>query len=125
MASRSALELLSPAGGEEQLRAAVRFGANAVYLAGPRWGMRARATNFANDELAAAVAFAHAHNVAVHVTLNTLMYDTDLDELPAYLHFLSDIQADAIIVADLGALELARTHAPNVSIHVSTQILIE
>lgn len=121
MATRAALELLSPAGGEEQLRAAVRFGANAVYLAGPRWGMRARATNFSDDELAAAVAFAHAHNVAVHVTLNTLMFDTDLDELPAYLHFLNDIQADAIIVADLGALQLAHTHAPDVGIHVSTQ----
>lgn len=121
MATQPTMELLAPAGGKEQLRAAIRFGADAVYLAGSRWGMRARATNFTNDELAEAVAFAHRHDVAVHVTLNTLMFDSDLDELPAYLHFLNDIQTDAIIVADLGALQLARTHAPDVCVHVSTQ----
>ena len=115
------LELLAPAGGPEQLRAAVRFGANAVYLAGPRWGMRARANNFEDQELAEAVAYAHAQGVTVHVTLNTLMYDTDLDELPAYLHFLDEVGVDAAIVADLGALLLAREHAPHVKVHVSTQ----
>lgn len=115
------MELLSPAGGPEQLQAAIRFGADAVYLAGPRWGMRARANNFEDKELADAVAFAHAHNVAVHVTLNTLMYDKDLDELPAYLHFLDSVGVDAVIVADIGALMLAREHAPHVAVHVSTQ----
>lgn len=117
----SSLELLAPAGGPEQLRAAIRFGANAVYLAGKRWGMRARANNFSNDELEQAVAYAHERNVAVHVTLNTLMYDEDLDDLPAYLHFLNEVGVDAAIVADLGTLGLVREHAPQVAVHVSTQ----
>ena len=115
------MELLAPAGGGEQLRAAIRFGADAVYLAGHRWGMRARANNFDDVELAEAVAYAHKHGVAVHVTLNTLMYDRDLDDLPPYLHLLEDVGVDAAIVADLGALQLVREHAPHVSVHVSTQ----
>lgn len=115
------MELLAPAGGSEQLQAAVRFGADAVYLAGPRWGMRARADNFDDEALAGAVAFAHAHHVCVHVTLNTLMYDADVDAVPAYLEFLDAQGVDAVIVADLATMELVRTHAPHVDIHVSTQ----
>ncbi len=118
------MELLAPAGGPEQLRAAVRFGADAVYLAGRRWGMRARATNFDDDELREAVAYAHAHGVSVHVTLNTLMFDEDTDELPAYLRILDEAAVDAVIVADLGALLLAREHAPHVAVHVSTQVSV-
>ena len=124
MSHRLPLELLCPVGGEEQLRAAVRFGADAVYLAGPRWGMRARAQNFDDEGLARAVAFAHAAGVHVHVTLNTLMYDTDLDALPSFLQYLDAIGVDAIIVADMGALLLVREHAPHVAIHVSTQASI-
>ena len=120
-ASHAVPELLSPAGGLEQLRAAIRFGADAVYLAGPRWGMRARASNFEDDELARAVDYAHERGVAVHVTLNTLMYDNDMDELPSYLRLLDGLGVDAVIVADMGAILLARKHAPRVSIHVSTQ----
>lgn len=118
---RESLELLAPAGGPEQLHAAIRFGANAVYLAGTQWGMRARAHNFNQEELTSAVAYAHARGVAVHVTVNTLMYDEDLDELPDYLRFLDRVGVDAVIVADLGALLLAREHAPRVAVHVSTQ----
>lgn len=121
MNDRHSMELLAPAGGPEQLRAAIRFGADAVYLSGKRWGMRARANNFSNDELADAVAYAHAHGVSVHVTINTLLYDEDLDELPDYLRFLNDVGVDAVIVADLGALLMAREHAPQVAVHVSTQ----
>ena len=121
MGKRQTMELLAPAGGPEQLRTAVRFGADAVYLAGKRWGMRARATNFSDDELAEAVAYAHAHDVTVHLTLNTLMYDADLDQLPEYLHFIDEIGVDAAIVCDLGAMALVREHAPRVAIHVSTQ----
>lgn len=119
--NHATMELLAPAGGPEQLQAAIRFGADAVYLAGPRWGMRARATNFADNELVEAVRYAHERGVAVHVTLNTLMLDTDLDELPTYLHFLDDLHVDAVIVADLGAMLLVREHAPHVNVHVSTQ----
>lgn len=121
MGKRQTMELLAPAGGPEQLRTAVSFGADAVYLAGQRWGMRARATNFSDEELAEAVAYAHAHDVTVHLTLNTLMYDADLDELPAYLRFIDEIGVDAAIVCDLGAMGLVREHAPHVAVHVSTQ----
>ena len=117
----SPVELLSPAGGPEQLRAAIRFGADAVYLAGRRWGMRARADNFSDNELAWAVTYAHEHGVAVHVTINTLMFDEDTDELPAYLELLDALGVDAAIVADLGALGLLQRHAPHVAAHVSTQ----
>ena len=120
-AGRATPELLSPAGGFEQLRAAIRFGADAVYLAGPRWGMRARANNFDDDELSCAVTYAHERGAAVHVTLNTLMYDNDIDELPSYLRLLDKLGVDAVIVADMGALLLAREHAPHVGVHVSTQ----
>ena len=115
------IELLSPAGGFEQLKAALRFGADAVYLAGPRWGMRARATNFTDDQLARAVTCAHEQDVSVHVTLNTLMYDTDIDEISGYLEFLDDVGVDALIMCDLATIELARRHAPHVDIHISTQ----
>lgn len=115
------MELLAPAGGPEQLRMAVHFGADAVYLAGQRWGMRAGARNFSDDELAEAVAYAHAHGVAVHVALNTVMRDEDVDALAAWLPWINDAGADAAIVADLGALGLVRSLAPRLAIHVSTQ----
>ncbi len=116
-----AMELLAPAGGWAQLEAAVRFGADAVYLAADRFGMRARADNFPLDEITDAVRFAHEHGVTVHATLNTLMFDDDLDKLPAYLAALAEAGADAFIVSDLGALSLAKRYAPDVALHVSTQ----
>lgn len=121
MTRHATMELLAPAGGLEQLQAAIRFGADAVYLAGSRWGMRARATNFTNDGLVEAIRYAHEHNVAVHVTINTLMHDEDIDALPSFLQFLDEQRVDAVIVADLGAMLLAREHAPHVHVHVSTQ----
>ncbi len=114
-------ELLAPAGGPEQLLEAIHFGADAVYLAGPRWGMRARARNFTIDELEHAIATAHASGVKVHVTVNTVMHDEDLDELPAYLEQLEGAGADALIVGDVGAMRLARRYAPSAELHVSTQ----
>lgn len=119
--SNRRLELLAPAGGFEQLKTAVHFGADAVYLAGSRWGMRKRADNFSDEQLADAVAYAHARGVFVYLALNTLMYDTDLAALPAYLAHIDQLAVDAVIVSDLGALALARRHAPHVAIHVSTQ----
>ena len=118
------MRLLAPAGGPEQLAQAIHFGADEVYLAGERWGMRSRSRNFSREELAAAVEAAHGAGVSVHVTLNTLMRDADIDELPDYLHFLNDIGVDAAIVADLGAMELVRAEAPQVEIHASTQTSI-
>ena len=114
-------ELLAPAGGWPQLRAAVRFGADAVYLACDKFGMRARADNFTLEDMPAVVAFAHDAGVKVHLTLNTLMDARDIGELPAYLAALDDAGADAFIIGDLGAFSLAKRHAPRVDVHVSTQ----
>ena len=115
------MELLSPAGGPEQLALAIHFGADSVYLAGRRWGMRSRAANFDDEGLARAVAYAHRHSARVHVTVNTVMRDRDVDELPVFLRLLDDIGVDAVIAADLAAISLAREFAPHVAIHVSTQ----
>ena len=115
------MELLAPAGGMEQLRAAVLFGADAVYLAADRFGMRARAANFALEEIPAAVAFAHAHGVKVHVTCNILMHDGDIDQLPDFFRALDAAGVDAFIIGDLGAFAIAGEVAPRVERHVSTQ----
>ena len=99
----------------------MRFGADAVYLACDKFGMRARADNFTLEDMPAVVAFAHDAGVKVHVTLNTLMDARDIGELPAYLEALDDAGADAFIIGDLGAFSLAKRHAPRVDVHVSTQ----
>ena len=115
------MELLAPAGGMEQLRAAVAFGADAVYLAAERFGMRARAANFRMDEIPAAVAFAHEHGVKVHVTCNILMHPDDIDGLPAFFRALDAAGVDAFIIGDLGAFAVAGEVSPRVERHVSTQ----
>ena len=115
------MELLAPAGGFSQLEAAIKFGADAVYLAADRFGMRARATNFSLSDIPRAVEIAHAAGVSVHVTCNILMSDSDLETLPEYLQALDAAGVDALIISDLGALRLARKYAPNCEYHVSTQ----
>lgn len=115
------MELLAPAGGMEQLRAAVAFGADAVYLAAERFGMRARAANFRMDEIPAAVAFAHEHGVKVHVTCNILMHPDDIDGLPAFFRALDAAGVDVFIIGDLGAFAVAGEVSPRVERHVSTQ----
>ena len=115
------MELLAPAGGIEQLRAAVRFGADAVYLASDRFGMRARAANFALEDIPAAVEIAHAAGAKVHVTANILMEQGDLAALPDYFRALDAAGVDAFIIGDLGAAAIARRVAPRVALHVSTQ----
>lgn len=105
----------------EQLRAAVRFGADAVYLAADKFGMRARAANFALEDIPAAVAFAHAHGVKVHVTCNILMHPDDIVALPDYFRVLDAAGVDAFIIGDLGAFAVAGEVAPRVERHVSTQ----
>lgn len=121
MDERIHMELLAPAGGMEQLRAAVQFGADAVYLAADRFGMRARAANFRLDEIPAAVAFAHDHGVKVHVTCNILMHPDDIDGLPAFFRALDAAGVDAFIIGDVGAFAVAGEVAPRVERHVSTQ----
>ena len=114
-------ELLAPAGDMERLRMAVRYGADAVYLAGTSFGMRAFAGNFTEEALRAAVAFAHANGVRVHCTINTMPRWQEAEALPAHLELLNDAGVDALIVADLGAFTLAGKYAPRCQRHISTQ----
>ena len=114
-------ELLAPVGDRERLRMAVLYGADAVYLAGRRFGMRSSAVSFSDEALLWAVEYAHARGVKVYVTCNTLPREDELRELPPYLEFLQDVGVDALIIADLGVLELAKRHAPKLARHVSTQ----
>lgn len=116
------LELLSPAGNMERLEMVLHYGADAVYLAGEEFGMRAAAGNFDSDLLPKAVQMAHDKNVDVHVTVNTIPHEGEVERLPGYLSFLQDSGVDALIVADLGVMELAKKYAPNVDLHVSTQL---
>lgn len=114
-------ELLSPAGDRERLKMAIFYGADAVYLAGRQFGMRSSVVNFTDEDLCWAVQYAHARGVKIYVTCNTLPLEEELRELPGYLEFLQDAGVDALIIADLGVLELAKRHAPRVARHVSTQ----
>lgn len=115
------LELLAPAGDRERLEMAVAYGADAVYLAGSDFGMRAFAGNFDADGLKTAVALCRAHGVKVHVTCNTMPRNGEVDRLPQWLEYLDSLGVDAIILADLGVLRLAQKYAPHARLHVSTQ----
>lgn len=118
-------EVLAPAGDMERLRFAVLYGADAVYLAGTTFGMRSFAGNFADDgELEQAVRYAHAHGVRVHVTVNTMPRNDEVVRLPAYLERLDSYGVDALIIADVGVLELAKKYAPRAEKHISTQASI-
>lgn len=114
-------ELLAPAGDMECLRAALDFGADAVYLAGQMFGMRTAPSNFTREELQTAVALAHARGVRVYITCNTVPRNKEIDLLPDYLAFLQEAGVDALIVTDLGVIDLAKRYAPKVELHVSTQ----
>lgn len=114
-------ELLAPAGDFERLRMAVAYGADAVYLAGGDFGMRAFAGNFTPEELEQAVRLCHAKGVKVHVTCNTLPRNGEVARLPEFLERLDAAGVDAVIVADLGVFRLAQRHAPHVQLHMSTQ----
>ncbi len=115
------LELLAPAGDAESLAMALNYGADAVYLAGREFGMRTASANFSQDQLAEAVRTAHAQNVPVYLTCNTLPRNDELARLPAFLEAAQACGVDAVIVADLGVLHLVRQYAPETEIHISTQ----
>ncbi len=119
---RNDLELLAPAGDSERLEMALRYGADAVYLAGKEFGLRAAAGNFDNEELVKAIELAHGMGKKVYVTCNTLPREEELNRLPGYLAFLNEAGPDALIIADLGVLALARRFAPKIALHVSTQL---
>ena len=114
-------EILSPAGNFDKMRSAILYGADAVYLAGEIFGMRAAADNFSLTEMAEAVEYAHARGVKVYLTLNTMPREYEYSLLRKYLEDLSHINIDAMIIADVGVLALVKEVLPNMEIHISTQ----
>lgn len=116
------IELLSPSGDMERLKLAVKFGADAVYCAGEQFGMRTNPSNFNADELKEAVELVHSNGKKIYITCNTLPRNNELGALPDYLKYLASIGVDALIIADMGVLSLAKKYAPDVDIHMSTQV---
>lgn len=114
-------ELLSPAGNFEKMRAALLYGADAVYLAGKRFGMRSGADNFNDEELLLAVEYAHGRGKRVYLTMNTLPYGEEYPALREFLVRIRDLGIDAMIVADLGVMATIRELIPSMEIHISTQ----
>ncbi len=114
-------EILSPAGNFEKLTFAVLYGADAVYAAGERFGMRSSSDNFSDGELKKAVEYCRERNVKIYVTVNTMPRQDELTELEDYLSFLSEIRPDALIISDMGVLSLAKKIAPDIDVHISTQ----
>lgn len=117
-------ELLVPASSLEVLRTAVMFGADAVYIGGEAYGLRAKARNFSAEEMAEGIAFAHEHGVKVYVTANILAHNSDLEGARQYFEELRDMEpqrADALIIADPGLFLIAREVWPEAEIHISTQ----
>ena len=117
-------ELLSPAGNFEKLKAALLYGADAVYLAGTRFGMRSAADNFTSDELFEAVKYVHERGKKIYLTLNTMPHNYEYPDLRAFLEYIKDAGIDACIVADMGVMYLIKEIMPDMEIHVSTQASI-
>ena len=115
-------ELLSPAGDPERLQMAVRYGADAVYLAGKSYGMRAKCGNFSDEELREAVRFCHSRGVKVYVTANILARTGEIRQMPPFLELCQDAEVDAFILGDLGVFKAAERYAPKVERHISTQM---
>ena len=114
-------ELLAPAGTMEKLQMALAYGADAAYLGGAQFGLRAFGGNFTNEEIRAAVNLAHGVGKKIYVTVNVFPHNDDLVSLPDYLRFLADVEVDAVLVADLGVFMLASEIAPQLPVHISTQ----
>ena len=120
-AKRHKPELLIPASSLEVLKTAVRFGADAVYIGGEAFGLRAKAKNFSVEEMKKGIDFAHKYGVRVHVTANILAHNDDLEGARAYFHELKEMEPDALIIADPGMFTLAKEICPDIDVHVSTQ----
>lgn len=118
---RKSPELLAPAGTMEKLQMAFLYGADAAYLGGTQFGLRAFGGNFTQEEIRAAVQLAHGLGKKIYVTVNVFPHNDDLVSLPDYLRFLMEAEADAVLVADLGVFMLAREAAPGLPLHISTQ----
>lgn len=117
-------EILAPAGDFEKMKYAIAYGADAVYLAGSSFGMRAAAANFSANGLREGIAYAHARGVKCYITVNIIPSNADLERLPDYLALLQDAGADALIIADVGVLAMAKRFAPKIPVHISTQTSI-
>lgn len=115
------LEILSPAGSLDKLKTAYYFGADACYFAGKKFGLRAFASNFDDDEMRETIKFAHSLGKKCYITVNILAHNEDFAGLKEYLEYLQEIEVDAIIVSDLGIMAYAKKYAPKLPIHVSTQ----
>ena len=118
------MELLAPVGGQEALKAAIENGADAVYLGGKMFSARSSAHNFSLEELEEALSYAHLRGAKIYVAVNTLIANQEIEELLSYVKSLQEIGVDAIIVQDLGVLNLLRNTFPNLPVHVSTQMTI-
>ncbi len=114
-------ELLCPAGDLTRLKAAVDFGADAVYLAGEEFGMRTAAKNFSLADLEEGIKYAHERGVTVHVTCNTIPHNDEIERLPEFLEGINALGVDAVIASDLGTIGLVKKYAPNAELHVSVQ----
>lgn len=114
-------ELLIPASSLEVLKTAVIFGADAVYIGGEAFGLRAKAKNFSAEDMRAGIAFAHEHGARVHVTVNILAHNDDLDGVREYLKELKEMKPDALIIADPAIFDLAKEICPEIDRHISTQ----
>jgi len=118
------VELLAPAGSIEALKAAISSGADAVYLGGSQFGARAFAKNFDEEEIVSAIALAHFYQVKIYVTLNTLVYDHEFQQVMDYVDFLYHNDVDALIIQDLGLMRAIRTYYPDLELHASTQMTV-
>ena len=114
-------ELLVPAGSLEVLKIAVIYGADAVYIGGESFGLRAKAKNFTLEEMAQGIAFAHAHQAKVYVTANIFAHNEDLSGVREYFQQLKEIQPDALIISDPGIFTIAAEVCPQIEVHISTQ----
>ncbi|MCD8151815.1 MAG: U32 family peptidase [Clostridiales bacterium] len=114
-------ELLIPAGSPEVLRVAVNYGADAVYIGGEAFGLRAKARNFSIDEMREGIAFAHSRGVRVYITANIFAHNEDLTEVRSYFEALRPLGPDALIISDPGVFSIAREVCPEIDIHISTQ----
>lgn len=115
------IELLAPAGDMEKLKTAIHFGADAVYVAGKNYGLRAMSANFTNEELEQAVKMVHKLGKKIYVTLNIYAKEADFNGLAEYVRYLESIDVDAVLVSDLGIFEIVKQTAPKLQIHISTQ----
>ena len=118
------IELLAPAGNMECLKAAVNAGCDAVYLGGNHFGARAFSKNFSREEIVQAINYCHLYGVKVYITVNTLIYDDEVEEFLRYIEFIHKNNVDAVLIQDLGMFDLVRKTYPELEIHASTQMHI-